>query len=319
MSLNTNNIYINNINLYEILDINQDSSKDEIKKAYKKLILKYHPDKNANKNLSNDKFIQIKYAYDILSDKDKKKIYDNSLCINNLLHLNTNTNTNTNTNIINNFTLDNIGILINNFANSSDIEKIVKILLSKNNILLNGNLIENIINNNNIIKEIIDIDIILNFTLKEVWHGIPKKIIYDKRITKKEIFEELIYPVDLNQVYENDGEQIKINNIIYNGNINIKINITECYYNDEKYFIYNDELYLILNTKRILNDRFKIYFLDDILYKFNLKKLIPIQNELGLIYMKKNFGLLKFNSENNIINDLNCVVTHKNLYFILLI
>lgn len=60
------------IDLYQILEINSNSSDEQIKKAWKKLALKYHPDKNNDKNYSNEKFIKIKYAYDILSDKNLK-------------------------------------------------------------------------------------------------------------------------------------------------------------------------------------------------------------------------------------------------------
>jgi len=62
-------------NLYEILQINKNATRNEIKKAYKKLILIYHPDKNHNVNSSN-KFMEIKMAYDILMDPHKKNEYD---------------------------------------------------------------------------------------------------------------------------------------------------------------------------------------------------------------------------------------------------
>ena len=62
------------IDYYEILEIKSDSNKVLIKKQFRKLSLKYHPDKNKGNNY--DKFILIKEAYDILIDEDKRNIYD---------------------------------------------------------------------------------------------------------------------------------------------------------------------------------------------------------------------------------------------------
>jgi len=62
-------------NLYDILELNNDASICEIKKNFKKLALKFHPDKNSDKNASL-KYNQIRMAYDILSDSEKKAKYD---------------------------------------------------------------------------------------------------------------------------------------------------------------------------------------------------------------------------------------------------
>ena len=67
-----------NKNLYDILDLKNNASKDEIKKQFKTLALKYHPDKNKEKN-ANEKFNQIRIAYEILSDLEKKNKYDNMI------------------------------------------------------------------------------------------------------------------------------------------------------------------------------------------------------------------------------------------------
>ena len=58
--------------LYSILELDVDASNEDIKKHFRKLSLKYHPDKNGSK----EKFIELKDAYDILIDKEKRKIYD---------------------------------------------------------------------------------------------------------------------------------------------------------------------------------------------------------------------------------------------------
>jgi DnaJ-class molecular chaperone len=62
--------------LYQTLGVNRNASKDEIKKAHRKLALKYHPDKNPDDKVAREKFKRIQEAYDVLSDEDKRKAYD---------------------------------------------------------------------------------------------------------------------------------------------------------------------------------------------------------------------------------------------------
>jgi len=60
---------------YEILGVNKNASKAEIKKAYRKLALKYHPDKNPDKD-AEERFKEISEAYAVLYDDDKRGMYD---------------------------------------------------------------------------------------------------------------------------------------------------------------------------------------------------------------------------------------------------
>jgi len=62
---------------YSILGIGRNASSDDIKKAYRKLAIKYHPDKNGGDKESERKFREVSEAYETLSDPDKKRKYDN--------------------------------------------------------------------------------------------------------------------------------------------------------------------------------------------------------------------------------------------------
>src|SRR5210317_940662 len=61
---------------YEVLGVKKDSSTQDIKKAYRKLAMKYHPDRNKGDKEAEEKFKKISEAYAVLSDPEKRKQYD---------------------------------------------------------------------------------------------------------------------------------------------------------------------------------------------------------------------------------------------------
>jgi molecular chaperone DnaJ len=63
-------------NLYSTLGVNKSASASEIKSAYRKLAMKYHPDKNKNDSSAEEKFKKISEAYEVLSDENKRRNYD---------------------------------------------------------------------------------------------------------------------------------------------------------------------------------------------------------------------------------------------------
>ena len=65
-----------NKNPYEVLGVARDASDADIKKAYHKLVLKYHPDKNPGDKVAEEKFKEVNNAFDILKDPQKRAAYD---------------------------------------------------------------------------------------------------------------------------------------------------------------------------------------------------------------------------------------------------
>src|SRR5574338_265221 len=61
---------------YQTLGVKKDAKPDEIKKAYRRLARKFHPDVNPNDKTAEDRFKEVQEAYDVLSDEKKRKVFD---------------------------------------------------------------------------------------------------------------------------------------------------------------------------------------------------------------------------------------------------
>ena len=61
---------------YEVLGVSRNATPDELKKAYRKVAMQFHPDRNPGDKESEEKFKEAAEAYDVLTDKEKKDRYD---------------------------------------------------------------------------------------------------------------------------------------------------------------------------------------------------------------------------------------------------
>src|SRR5271156_5888610 len=68
--------YVSKEDYYEVLGVSRDVSEQELKSAYRKQALKYHPDRNPGDNAAEEKFKQASEAYQVLCDPDKRAAYD---------------------------------------------------------------------------------------------------------------------------------------------------------------------------------------------------------------------------------------------------
>lgn len=307
-----NDINQNKENLYDILQIKPNASIDTIKKSYKKLSLKYHPDKQINSNLTveekNDKFIKIRNAYEILSDSDKRQKYDREIFNKPFFPTNLSDALNDLKNAFNSKEYITLLNILDNKVKQSLLNntQVDKILLQINQL----NLIDILYTINNF--KLLDIEFCINFSLKELYNNQFQKITYI-RLTK-EPFEENIFPIDLIQIYEGEGEDY--NNV--SGNFIVKINIDNMTHNNINYQILNKDLYAIINKSYICDDILTFKYLDDNIYKININDLKKNETDFGILYHIEDFGLPYYDSTNNEIDIKLCRILKGKLNFIIM-
>src|ERR1700735_2674080 len=72
----SSNTRVSKADYYEVLGVARDCSDQELKSAYRKLALKYHPDRNPGNHAAEEKFKEASEAYQVLCDSDKRAAYD---------------------------------------------------------------------------------------------------------------------------------------------------------------------------------------------------------------------------------------------------
>src|SRR6202789_3431260 len=72
----SSNTRVSKADYYEVLGVGRDASDQELKSAYRKQAMKFHPDRNPGDHVAEEKFKQASQAYQVLSDADKRAAYD---------------------------------------------------------------------------------------------------------------------------------------------------------------------------------------------------------------------------------------------------
>jgi curved DNA-binding protein CbpA len=280
-----------NLDLYNILGITKDADIETIKKAYRKLALKYHPDKNINSSNiqeNNEKFHKIKYAYEILSNEETKRNYDGNqnvkLSFDEWIK----------TNIHGKNYLNIYGIIK---------KKIMNINIEKFNSL-----------SINDITSILDIEITVKFSLEELYTNTNKLI--DLPRISRDSFIEFIFPIDQKQIYEEEGEIVELDNIKLKGNFIVNIEIINLEYSGYLYNIINNDIYIKITNNEIINEKIKIILPDGKTNSFNLLKLKQEPMDIGILYTIKNKGLYYYITNENLIDTNNLDIKRGNLYLI---
>ncbi len=265
-------------NYYDILGIDKHATSEEIKKSYRRLSLKYHPDRNEDKHFAEDKFKTISNAYSVLSDKEKKKTYD----------LNNNNNNN----------------------NEYEIENIINILKNNKNMLLGLNLLNKNINNKPlpIIKN-------LSISLEEAYTGCKKPIEIERWINensikckeKETLYVTIYQGIDNNEliILRNKGNILDENNI---GDIKIFIKVVNntCFERKGLDLIYKKNITL---KEALCGFKFTLNFLD--------KKVFNIDNNNGNTIASgskkiiKNYGMKRDEIYGNLIIQFNVLFPEK--------
>ena len=282
-------------NLYDILEVNQNSTKQQIKNSYKKLILKYHPDKNItmDNNFDYQKFIKIRYAYEILIDDEKRKDYDDKI---NQPSSEEEPNS-TYRNVYSETYHQIIDKLYNYFKNDPDNQN-----KSYKNII---SIIKNKIKNIDSVKKylsmvdfnLLDINATVNYSLRGIYFN-KNKNIKIKKITSTDVVEKNINPFIftykdgiLNHKFQKEGEMISfMDNNIY-GDLNINLFIKKSTYFGIDYNVLGRDIYTTFSSQNIKYGFLYFTFIDGNYYSFNISTLNKNKTDFGNLYYIDNMGL----------------------------
>jgi hypothetical protein len=164
--------------------------------------------------------------------------------------------------------------------------------------------------------KILDIEVNINFTLEEAYNNIHKNFKFI-RMTK-EPFEERIFPIDFTQIYENEGELIKIHDVTYRGNFIVHINITNMSFFNINYQILGHDLYATIQKNLFLhNDTLGVVLLDGKIHEFNISTMDKISTDFGLLYYVPNFGLPYYDTNGDTIEIAQCSILKGKLYLLI--
>ena len=185
-------------NYYEVLELDKNASHDDIKKAYRKLARKYHPDKNPENPETEEKFKEISKAYEILKDPIQKREYDDTITVPNVFEYMKNFNNIFNIKnelhniLIQDFMFNNLDFSIKSSSNIGDIKKNMMLYFQQNfsNLCIKYNieslflsrLIKSIINPKQVDKvNPKHIEYTINVSLEDIFQNKKKKL----QVTRK--------------------------------------------------------------------------------------------------------------------------------------
>ena len=262
---------------YEILNVTKDNTIDEIKKSYRKLSMKYHPDKN---NGEDSMFKELNNAYGVIGDPIKKQQYDLESSMQNPEDL--------------------INMFFGNSGNVYFNPDLFQSMGQSSNLPFFTNMQHNIFNNTNFVRTLVHT---VNVTLEELYNNSPIKTTITKTITTNNtsviVNEEIVINVPSTLLNSNNIILKQKGNVINNnkGDLKIKFVLIE----HSTFSIYKNDIIFCheINLKDALcGFHFNIHYIDGKQYKINNTNTIITPS-----YKKEinNMGLLLNGSKGKLI------------------